>query len=64
MNLDLEEADRQLVLLALAVLSLRSPGFDDALNRIAVRIDNVEGGRAKMYDELRRLREDIDGAVS
>ncbi len=51
-----EEADRQLVLLALAVLSLESPGFDDALNRIAVTIDNVVAGRGTMYDAFRVTR--------
>jgi len=59
-TLDLEESDRQLVLLALAVLSLRSPGFDDALNRIAIRIDNVSGERAKTYDNFRVCRGDIE----
>ena len=55
-QLELEESDRQLVLLALAVLSLESPGFDDALNRIAVRIDNVEKDRGVMYDSFRQFR--------
>lgn len=59
MNLELPEEDRQLVLLALAVLSLRNPGFDDALNRIALRIDKSIAGRAGMYDEFRRLRRDV-----
>jgi hypothetical protein len=58
MKLDLEESDRQLVLLALAVLSLKNPGFDDALNEIAKKIDNVENDRAKMYDGFRELRRD------
>ena len=53
---DREESERQLVLLALAVLSLENPGFDFALNEIAVQFDNVEAGRAVMYDEFRRLR--------
>ena len=57
--LHLAEEERQLVLLALAVLSRQSPGFDDALNRIACRIDNVKTGRASMYDEFRRLRADV-----
>lgn len=54
--LELSEEDRQLVLLALAVLSLESPGFDHALNEIAKRIDNVEAGRAQMYDRFREMR--------
>lgn len=57
-TLELEEADRQLVLLALAVLSLESPGFDYALNEVAKRIDNVEKDRAVMYDQLRECRRD------
>jgi len=52
----LGEDERQLVLLALAVLSLQSPGFEDALNRIASRIDTVKDGRAEMYDDFRRCR--------
>jgi hypothetical protein len=60
-QLSLDEGDRQLLLLAMAVLSLENPGFDYALNEIAKRIDNVvptpddtvQGGRAKMYDEFR-----------
>jgi hypothetical protein len=52
----LEESDRQLVLLALAVLSLESPGFDDALNRVAVRIDNIVEGRGVMYESFRSSR--------
>ena len=52
------------MLLALAVLSLRSPGFDDALNRIAVNIDNVSNGRAQVYDKFREVREDIEAQTS
>ncbi len=55
-KLEIDEGDRQLLLLALAVLSLDSPGFDYALNKIAVRIDNTEADRAIMYDSFRRLR--------
>jgi hypothetical protein len=57
-SLALEEGDRQIVLLALAVLSLANPGFDQTLNALALRIDNAdEHGRARMYDVLRRLRQ-------
>ena len=40
-NLILSEEERQLVLLALAALSVERPGFDDALNAVALRIDNA-----------------------
>ncbi len=61
-DLKLPEEDRQMVLLALAVLSLESPGFDHALNEIAKRIDNVVPGehgfptRAEVYDKFREAR--------
>jgi hypothetical protein len=55
-SLRLEEEERQLVLMALAELSVRCPGFDDAINRIAVRIDNAKDGRAVMYDSFREFR--------
>lgn len=54
-TLELEEGERQAVLLALAHLSVDRPGWDDMLNRLAVRIDNIREGRAVMYDEFREL---------
>ena len=51
--LQLEEGERQALLLALGHLSAARPGWDDMLNRIAVRIDNVKDGRAVMFDEFR-----------
>lgn len=50
-----DESERQLVLMALAHLSVERPGFDDALNRIALRFDSDRGGRAEMYDGFREL---------
>src|SRR6185312_17076508 len=38
-SLTLDEEERQSVLLALAMLSLERPGWDDALNRIALKMD-------------------------
>jgi hypothetical protein len=53
--LELDEGERQMVLMALAHLGVERPGWDDALNRIAVKIDNQNEGRAVMYDEFQRL---------
>jgi len=58
--LELDESDRQIVLLALAVLSLRSPGLDYALNRVACRIDSMKGDRAETYEAFRRARSDVE----
>lgn len=64
-ELVLSEEERQMVLLALAVLSLESPGFDDMLNKIALRIDNrlekidsIQGDRdrAEVYESFRESR--------
>ncbi len=55
-SLALGEGDRQLVLLALAHLANERPGFDDTLNKIAARIDNVAPtGRAVMFDSFKAL---------
>lgn len=38
--LQVDEGERQIILLALAELSLSRPGWDDALRRIAAQIDS------------------------
>jgi hypothetical protein len=53
MVLRVTEEERQLILLALAELSLSRPGWDDALRRIAVGLF----GEA-IYIELMRLNAD------
>lgn len=58
MFLEIEEGERQMILLALAELSLSRPGLDYALNNIAIQFDNVENGRAKTYDSFRELNKD------
>jgi hypothetical protein len=53
----LEESDRQLSLLALATLALERPGFDDALGRIAGRLQGLalyEDFKAANADKFRR----------
>jgi hypothetical protein len=56
MKIEVTEVERQAVLLALAELSLRRPGWDYMLNDIACKMDNVSpGGRAVMYDSFRGL---------
>lgn len=59
-RLRLSEEDRQLVLLALAVLSLRSPGMYEALRVIAMRIDDVRvderGITSVTFEEFRTAR--------
>lgn len=64
MQIEIDEAERQLILSALALESIKKPGFDDALNRIALKMDNrvksidsVEGDRdrAELYDRFRKL---------
>src|SRR5260370_3799428 len=48
-----EEEERQLMLLALAELTLSRPGFDDALGRIS---DNLQG--RETFVEFKRLNAD------
>lgn len=51
--MSLDEGQRQMMLLAIAELSLSRPGWDDALGEIA----DVLRGRA-MFDEFKRLNAD------
>jgi hypothetical protein len=55
-TLQLDESQRQMVLLALAHLSIERRGWEYALHEIALLIDNQRDGRAVMYDEFRALR--------
>ncbi len=58
-NVEIDEGQRQLVLMALARLSVERPGFDTALNEIALKIDNRSTiGRGVLYDQFRELASD------
>ncbi len=50
----LEEGDRQMLLLALAICALDRPGWDHALGSIAA---NIPGG-TPLYEEFKRLNAD------
>jgi hypothetical protein len=54
-ELPLDEGERQMMLMALAHLAIERPGWDDALNRLACRIDSVVAGRGVLYDKFRAL---------
>lgn len=70
-QLELEEEERQMVLMALAQLAVRRPGWDYALNHIALRIDNRVGlpdrataevpegheSRAEMFDKFKDMHQ-------
>lgn len=51
-DLELSESNRQLVLMALAHLAVERPGFEPALEQIAMRIDNVIVNPQKPYMRL------------
>lgn len=51
----LPEEDRQLILLALALMSLRRPGWEYAAREAAKRLSGEE-----MYDSFRRSNEDVE----
>jgi hypothetical protein len=53
MTLEITDEERQMILLALAQLSIARPGWDHALNELAVKMDNVLDGRAMMYEGFR-----------
>jgi hypothetical protein len=61
-NLAIDEADRQMVLMALAHLAVERPGWDYALSRIAIRVDNkTRTGRPELYDEFREMHAEMQG---
>lgn len=52
----------QMILLALAKLSLERPGWDDALNEIALKMDNrTDVGRGEMYESFREIHSRKEG---
>ena len=53
-TMELEEEEKQSILLALALLSSTRPGWDHHLNGIALKIDAAEKGRAVSYDLFRQ----------
>jgi hypothetical protein len=55
MTLEITEAERQTIILALSRLSVERPGWDFLLNGIACKMDNVSEERAVMYDQFRKL---------
>lgn len=54
MTFDLDEADRQLTIRALAVQSLESPGFELACRKIAILLEGEV-----MFDSLRGFLKDL-----
>jgi hypothetical protein len=53
---EIDEEQRQIILLALARLSIECPGWLWAIEQIAVKMDNRDGdGRPEMLHQLRFL---------
>lgn len=52
-KITIDESQRQLLILALARLSLERPGWDTMCNETAGLMDNHKEGRAVMYDNFR-----------
>jgi len=53
----LSEAERQLLLMALAHLSVERPGWYDALNRLAVKVDDARAAGAEMFEQFRQMHQ-------
>jgi hypothetical protein len=55
-TIEIEEGDRQLILLALAKLSVERPGFLDTIERIALTMDNRDAnGEPQLLSQLRAI---------
>jgi hypothetical protein len=54
-QVNLEEGQRQMIIIALAELSIDRPGWTNALEKIALLMDNKdENGYAEMFEKLRQ----------
>lgn len=49
------EDERQTILLALAHLAVERPGWDDAIARIALKMDDRVDERPRLFDQLKEL---------
>jgi hypothetical protein len=56
MRVDIEEGDRQLIILALAILGLRRPGWNETLCRIAEKFGKENA--VLMFDQFQRVNKD------
>lgn len=55
-TIEIDEGQRQSILLALAELSIGRPGWVHMLNEIALKMDNTTPeGNAEMFEEFRQL---------
>lgn len=54
MTVEITEGDRQVILLALAELSIARPGWVNMLGEIALKMDNKRAdGNAEMFENFR-----------
>jgi hypothetical protein len=51
-TVELDESQRQMVLMALAALAIERPGWDMALSAIALKMDNVQTTKQRRLDAL------------
>ncbi len=54
-TVEIDEGQRQLILMALSHLAVEKPGFDHALSEIASKIDNKTENGPQMYTEFKKL---------
>lgn len=55
-TITVDEAQRQMMLMALAHLSVERPGWDSALAEIAGKMDNAGQEGPEMYEQFKRFR--------
>lgn len=58
-TITIDESQRQMTLLALAILALQRPGWNMALNEIAQKMDNVApDGTCQMFEDFKKYNAD------
>lgn len=56
-KVDLDESDRQMLLMALAHLAIERPGWKFATEAIASKMDNMAAGKPELYTLFFTLRQ-------
>lgn len=62
-TITIDDGQRQLIIMALAHLSMESPGWIYALEEIALKMDNqTDDGRPQMFESFRRIHSEAVAA--
>lgn len=62
-TIQVTEEQRQVIIVALAELSLSRPGWVNFLEEAALTMDNKVDGQAELFEKIRRTRSDVVAGI-